>query len=111
MTLMAQLGELTAAAAAAERAAPEESEAQLDPAFEGAELADNQSGATAGVLVARVDPGSPAAERGLRAGDVITKINRVRVRNLNEAAQITRDARSIILEVQRGNRNQLILMR
>ena len=63
------------------------------------------------MLVARVDPGSPAAERGLRPGDVITKINRVRVRNLNEAAQITRDARSIILEVQRGNRNQLILMR
>jgi serine protease Do/serine protease DegQ len=111
MTLTAQLGELTAAAAAAERAAPEEAQGQLDPAFDGAELVDNASGSTGGVLVARVEPGSPAAERGLRAGDVITKINRVRVRNLNDAGQITKDARSIILEVQRGNRNQLILMR
>jgi Do/DeqQ family serine protease len=110
ITLTAELGELPVATAA-ERAAPGEEQGQLDPAFDGAELVDNQSGATAGVLVARVDPGSPAAERGLRAGDVITKINRVRVRNLNEAGQIIEDARSIILEVQRGNRNQLILMR
>ena len=43
----------------------------------------------AGLLVARVDPGSPAAERGLRPGDIITKINRVRVRNLPEAAQVS----------------------
>jgi S1-C subfamily serine protease len=63
------------------------------------------------VLVARVDPGSPAAERGLRPGDVITKINRVPVRSLADARPLLQDARSIILEIQRGNRNQLILMR
>jgi S1-C subfamily serine protease len=111
ITVTAELGELAPAVAAATREATEETERQLDPAFDGAELVDNGSGATTGVLVARVAAGSPAAERGLRAGDVITKINRVRVRNLMEAAQITQNARSIILEVQRGNRNQLILMR
>ena len=62
-------------------------------------------------LVARVDPGSPAAERGLRPGDIITKVNRVRVRTLAEALPLMEDARAIILEVQRGDRSSLILMR
>jgi S1-C subfamily serine protease len=73
---------------------------------------DNASpNGVAGVLVARVDPGSAAADRGLRPGDVITKVNRVRIRTLAEATTLMRDARAIILEVQRGNRSQLILMR
>jgi serine protease DegQ len=110
--IAATLDEVTAATAAAEELDEEEAEsAQLDPVFEGAQIVDNEQSGVPGLLVARVDPGSTAAERGLRPGDVITKINRVRVRNLLEAAQILDDARSIILEVQRGNRNQLILMR
>jgi serine protease Do/serine protease DegQ len=111
-TVTAVLDELTAAAAAA--AAPEDEPspaAKLDPVFQGAELRDNDANATPGVLVASVDPGSPAAERGLRPGDVITKINRVPVRSLADARPLLQDARSIILEIQRGNRNQLILMR
>ncbi len=109
--IAATLDEVTAATAAAEELEEEAESAQLDPVFEGAQIVDNEEGGVAGLLVARVDPGSTAAERGLRPGDIITKINRVRVRNLLEAAQILDDARSIILEVQRGNRNQLILMR
>jgi S1-C subfamily serine protease len=78
--------------------------------FEGAEIVDAPA-STPGLLVRRVDPGSPAAERGLRPGDVITKINRMRVRNMADAKPLLRDARSIIIEVQRGGRSQLILMR
>ena len=111
-TVTAVLGALTAAA---EPAAPQDAEPapppQLDPAFEGAELADNKDSGPPGLLVQRVDQGSPAAESGLQPGDVITKINRVRVHSLEEATRLTQDARSIILEVQRGSRNQLILMR
>jgi len=58
-----------------------------------------------------VDPASPAADSGLRPGDIITKVNRVRVRTLAEALPVMQDARAIILEVQRGSRSQLILMR
>jgi Do/DeqQ family serine protease len=110
-TVTAVLGEL--APTLAVTAAPEQEEAtDLDAVFEGAELVDNSSPDGApGVLVARVDPGSPAAERGLRPGDVITKVNRVRVRTRAEAIPLMEDARAIILEVQRGNRSQLILMR
>ena len=80
--------------------------------FEGAELVDNSSpNGPPGLVVARVDPGSPAAERGLRPGDIITKVNRVRVRTLAEALPLMEDARAIILEVQRGDRGLLVLMR
>jgi len=85
--------------------------APLDPAFEGAELSDNESGKVPGLLVGRVEPDSPAADRGLMSGDVITKVNKVRVHNLGEAKKAIESARSILLEVQRGGRNQLILMR
>jgi S1-C subfamily serine protease len=54
---------------------------------------------------------SLAANRGLRQGDVITFINRQRVRTLAEARQITDNARTIILQVQRGPRALLILLR
>ena len=110
-TVTAVLGEI--APPAAVTAAPvEKDEAELDAVFEGAELVDNASpNGVPGLLVARVDPSSPAADRGLRPGDVITKVNRVRVRTLAEAVPVMEDARAIILEVQRGNRSQLILMR
>ena len=110
-TVTAVLGEI--APTAAVTAAPvEKDEAELDAVFEGAELVDNASpNGVPGLLVARVDPNSPAADRGLRPGDVITKVNRVRVRTLAEAVPVMEDARAIILEVQRGSRSQLILMR
>ncbi len=110
-TVTAVLGEL-APAAAVTAAPPQEEATELDAVFEGAELVDNSSpNGLPGLVVARVDPGSPAAERGLRPGDVITKVNRVRVRTLAEALPLMEDARAIILEVQRGDRGLLVLMR
>jgi Do/DeqQ family serine protease len=108
MTVVAKLGELTSSAAAA---AEPEPPAELDPVFEGADIVDNDDAGQPGLRVLRVLPDSPAAERGLRAGDIITHVNRVRVRTVAEAAALMKDARSIILTVQRGSRNQLILMR
>jgi serine protease DegQ len=92
-------------------APPSEEEPEIDSVFEGAEIVDNTASAVAGVLVTRVDPSSPAADRGLRPGDVITKVNRVRIRTLAEAIPIMQNARLIMLEVQRGDRSSLILMR
>ena len=91
---------------------PPEEEPELDAVFEGAEIVDNaSSNSVPGLLVERVNPGSPAADRGLRPGDIITKVNRVPVRTLAEALPIMEDARAIMLEVQRDSRSQLILMR
>jgi Do/DeqQ family serine protease len=109
ITVPAVLGALEPATTNA--AAPEPDEVhELDAVFEGADIVNNESG-TPGLLVMRVDPGSPAAERGLRPGDVITKVNRVRVRSMADAKPILDGARAIIVEVQRGNRNSLIQMR
>ena len=108
-TVTAVLGELEPTATITETPAPA-AEPELDPVFAGADLADNTSG-TPGLLVARVDPGSPASQRGLQPGDIITKVNKLPVRTVGEAISLMRDARTILLEVQRGNRSQLILMR
>ena len=91
--------------------------AEIDPVFEGAEFATNNESrdefdGTEGVLATVVESGSAAYERGLRSGDVITHINRQRIRTLEEAREIISEARSsVILQVARGNRGVLILMR
>jgi Do/DeqQ family serine protease len=111
LTVTAMLGELATSPTAA-AVEPDEPLLELDPVFEGAQVvANDPAQGVAGLLITRVDQGSPAAERGLRPGDVITHVNRVRVREVNEATELMRNARSIILLVQRGTRNQLILMR
>jgi S1-C subfamily serine protease len=111
-TVTAVLGELASTAAVTAVPPQEEEEPDLDALFEGAEIVES-TGANdvAGLLVARVDQNSSAAASGLRPGDVITKVNRVRVRTLAEAVPIMESARAILLEVQRDGRNALILMR
>jgi Do/DeqQ family serine protease len=107
----AVLGELPTTAVAT-AVPPQEEEPDLEALFEGAEIVDNTSAnGVAGLLVARVVPNSPAAVNDLRPGDVITKVNRVRVRTLAEAVEIMESSRAILLEVQRGNRSTLIVMR
>jgi S1-C subfamily serine protease len=110
-TVTATLGELEATAATT--AVPQtQEEPDLESVFEGAEIVDNSTAnGVAGLLVTRVDPNSPAADRGLLPGDIITKVNRVRIRTLAEAIPIMENARAILLEVQRGDRSSLILMR
>jgi serine protease Do/serine protease DegQ len=111
-TATATLDELDAPALAQE----EEGLAEIDPAFEGATLVANNEtlpdyNGVPGILVTEVEAGSTAAVRGLRPNDIITHINRQRVRSLTEAREIIGDARSIIVQVQRGDRGLLLLMR
>jgi serine protease DegQ len=111
-SVTAVLGELASTAAVTTAVPPQEEETGLEGVFEGAEIVENTStNSVAGLLVARVDPNTPAADSGLRPGDVITKVNRVRVRTLAEAVPIMQSARAILLEVQRGDRSALIQMR
>jgi serine protease Do/serine protease DegQ len=109
-TVTAVLGELAPTAVTTATPREQQRGSGLDVVFEGADIVEN-SGPNGGLLVARVDPNSPAADRGLQAGDIITKVNRVRIRTLAEAVPIMENARAILLEVQRGDRSSLILMR
>jgi Do/DeqQ family serine protease len=109
LTVTAVLGELPSTrVTAAQRDQRKDEPDDLDVLFEGAEIVENPD---RGLLVARVDPNSPASERGLQAGDIITKVNKVRIRTMAEAVPIMEKARAILLEVQRGDRSSLILMR
>ncbi len=64
----------------------------------------------AGVLVANVAPGSPAAQRGLRPGDVIIGVNRRKVTNLKEF-QEGAQGQSLLLNIRRGNANLILPIR
>jgi serine protease Do/serine protease DegQ len=76
--------------------------------LDGAVLADAQGG---GVLVRSVADGSPAAQRGLRANDVIIGVGRTRVANLAEFQRATSGAAAFVLQLRRGNAMLVIPIR
>jgi serine protease Do len=57
-----------------------------------------------GIVVAGVEEGGPAAQAGIRAGDVITEVNRERVRS---AADLTR----LLGQMRRGSNLLLLVQR
>lgn len=66
-----------------------------------------------GVTVVDVVPGSPADEKGLRAGDVIVSVSGKEVRDPGQVADAIRDAAgsdrpSVLLQVRRGDSVQFI---
>lgn len=64
-----------------------------------------------GVLVREVNPGSPAEKAGLKAGDVITKLNDERIRtvgDLHEKLSAKRDDKTVKLGILR-NRSEMNL--
>ncbi len=64
-----------------------------------------------GVLVVEVERNSLAWGYGLRPGDVIVAVNRVRVRNLEEMKNVVSSGgRAIVLNIQRGNGSVFILI-
>ena len=58
-----------------------------------------------GVVIARVEDGSAAAEAGVQRGDVIREINRQRVRTMGDFERLTKDAKDgdrLTVLLQRG---------
>jgi serine protease Do len=58
-----------------------------------------------GVLITEVQPGSDAAEQGLRPGDVVSRIGSSRIENIDDAMRAINEARS------RGDRAALLVRR
>lgn len=84
---------------------------QPEPAFAGVDLVPTPKGNVKGLLVRGVDSQSAAAKHGLQQGDIITFINRKPVHSVEEAGKIVDGAESVIVQVQRGNRNLLVFLR
>src|SRR5579862_8800281 len=81
----------------------------IHKAFEGATLADAPDGG--GALVKSVEPGSAAAQSGLRNNDVIVGANRGRVTNLQQLRERAKGTSVLVLEVRRGNSVIIIPLR
>ncbi len=85
--------------------------ADIHPGLAGASFAPSSESDDSGVEVTVVEEGSPAAQRGLRAGDVITAVNRIRVGNLRDLAAVAENNRILFLLVRRGDRSLMLQIR
>ena len=85
--------------------------ANIHPGLAGASFAPASTSSDSGVEVTAVEEGSAAAQRDLRAGDVITAVNRVLVRNLSDLETIAGNNRILFLLVRRGERSLMLQIR
>ncbi len=78
----------------------------VHPKLQGATFAaadeSNTEGNARGVVVAKIDPRSPAARTGLRQGDIIIGVNRKPVTDIEEFSKLTKGAGNLLLHVRRG---------
>ncbi|MHB8789918.1 MAG: DegQ family serine endoprotease [Desulfobulbaceae bacterium] len=66
-----------------------------------------------GVLIAEVEPGSPAQQAGLKPGQLIEEVNRQRVRNLKELRKVLEKVKpdaKVLLYVRAGEYRQYIVL-
>jgi len=83
--------------------------ASIHKSFEGVVLGDAPD--AGGALVRSVEPGSAAAQAGLRADDVIVGANRGRVSSVHELRERAKGAAVLVLEVRRGATVLLVPLR
>jgi serine protease Do/serine protease DegQ len=83
----------------------------IHPGLSGAEFASSSTSTTRGIEVTSVEPDSPAARWGLRAGDVIAQVNRREVRTLAQLSEIAAVNSILFLLVQRGDRAIMLQIR
>jgi len=83
---------------------------QMHEALDGAILEDGEEGN--GVSVTSVANGSIAQQSGLRAGDLIVSVNRVRVKNLAQMVEVSeRSEGNMLLRIIRGNSAFYLVLR
>jgi serine protease Do len=86
----------------------EESASQAKPARSGIALQKNPDGP--GVVVSEVMPGSPAAEAGLRAGDVILEIDRKPANDVAETKKLLAREKSYLVRIERSDSYAVVVL-
>lgn len=85
--------------------------ASIHPVLEGSEL-ENRANNGEGIDVSKVTPNSPAFRVGLKAGDIITGINRKRINNIAELRDQLKDQKGVFaLNILRGSSNLYLMIR
>ena len=91
-----------------------ELQAQADkvhPMLRGAVLESGERNGNKGVIVASVEPRSPAARVGLEEGDVIMQVNRQRIDSIREMSSLIEDIQgNIVLGIKRGRDSVFLLI-
>jgi Do/DeqQ family serine protease len=80
--------------------------ADISKGLEGAELGDAPDGS--GVLIKAVQDGSPAAQNGLRANDLIVGVGRTPVTSTKTFKDAAKNANVLVLNLRRGSATELI---
>jgi len=86
-------------------AAPQEQaqvKQDLNPRLAGAVFAERGAGRP-GIVVKDVQPNSPAADAGLRPGDIISAVNQQPVDSLEEFKKMIKGQETLLLTIQRGD--------
>ena len=104
-------GRKTVTATLGERTLTQSTGEEIHMGLSGAQFAAETTTSSGGIEVTNVAPGSPAAQRGLRAGDVVIAVNRIRVRNLEELREIAGRNEILFLLVRRGDRQLMLQIR
>jgi serine protease Do/serine protease DegQ len=94
-----------------QRTLTQSSGSDVHPGLQGARFATSSTNATGGIDVTEVESDSAAAQRGLRAGDVIIAVNRRPVQNLQQLQEIADASRILFLLVERGDRSLMLQIR
>ncbi|MDH4072166.1 MAG: Do family serine endopeptidase [Gammaproteobacteria bacterium] len=85
--------------------------ASIHSGLQGAIFATASANTAGGIEVESVEPGSAAAQRGLRAGDIITAVNRRPVQNIAQLREVAAANRILFLLVRRGDRQLMLQVR
>ncbi|MDJ0939099.1 MAG: Do family serine endopeptidase [Woeseiaceae bacterium] len=83
----------------------------IHPGLSGAEFASNTATQLNGIETVSVEAGSAAAQRGLRAGDVIVAVNRQPVRSIADLIAVASENQILFLSIVRGDRPLMLQIR
>lgn len=103
--------EQRASATLGQRIAITSTGADIHPGLAGAEFATNTATSRGGIEVTSVTPDSPAAQRGLRDGDIIVAVNRNAVNSMSDLIEVASDEQILFLLVVRGDRQLMLQIR
>jgi len=84
---------------------------EIHPGLAGATFAAVSTTGTDGIEISEVQEGTPAAQRGLRTGDLITHVNRIQVRDLQDLREVASRYDILFLNVRRGDRALMFQIR
>ena len=89
-----------------QQVASKQSGSDIHPGLNGASLASSMD--KPGIIVTEIEAGSPAAQRGLRKGDIIIAVNRLKVETIQQLEKIAKQNSILYLMFERDNRTLIL---